>query len=238
MNPELEKLIDLALADGQLTEKERQILFKKAQALGIDLDEFEMVLDGKLHLAQKAVTQSIPPPQKLKEQQTPSLSNKEGSLKKCPACGAPTQGFATKCSECGHDFRNIAANTSITSLFNQLNEIEGTRSSNILSNFGSALTKHMGVDKITNQKKSLISNFPIPNTKEDILEFLSLALPKAQKAGNFFTQSNEANKEHNDFVPTWRTKCEQIIMKARFSMKGDNRTLEEIEHYAKQLGIK
>ena len=35
-----------------------------------------------------------------------------------------------------------------------------------------------------------------------------------------------------------RLKCHQIIMKARFSMKDDKKTLEEIEVYAKQLGIK
>lgn len=44
----LEALITAALADGVLTDKEKQILFKKAEAMGIDLDEFELVLDGRL----------------------------------------------------------------------------------------------------------------------------------------------------------------------------------------------
>ena len=35
----------------------------------------------------------------------------------------------------------------------------------------------------------------------------------------------------------WAAKCEQIIIKARFSMKDEKKTLEEIEHYAKQLGV-
>jgi hypothetical protein len=30
MNPEIEKLIDLALADSQITEKERNVILKKA----------------------------------------------------------------------------------------------------------------------------------------------------------------------------------------------------------------
>ena len=34
----LEKLIESALAVGELTEKEKQILFKNAQAMGVDLD--------------------------------------------------------------------------------------------------------------------------------------------------------------------------------------------------------
>lgn len=47
-NEKLEALITAALADGVLTEKEKQILFKKAEAMGIDRDEFELVLDGRL----------------------------------------------------------------------------------------------------------------------------------------------------------------------------------------------
>ena len=47
-NDQIEKLIEMALMDGELTEKEKQVLFKKAEAMGIDLDEFEMVLDARL----------------------------------------------------------------------------------------------------------------------------------------------------------------------------------------------
>ncbi len=43
-NEQIESLISAALADGVLTEKEKQILFKRAESMGIDLDEFEMVL--------------------------------------------------------------------------------------------------------------------------------------------------------------------------------------------------
>ena len=48
-SPKIEKLIKMALADGELTEKEKQVLFKKAEEEGIDLDEFEMVLEAKLY---------------------------------------------------------------------------------------------------------------------------------------------------------------------------------------------
>lgn len=40
MNQDLEKLIELTLADGQLSEKERTVLFRKAKELGVDHDEF------------------------------------------------------------------------------------------------------------------------------------------------------------------------------------------------------
>ena len=93
-------------------------------------------------------------------------------------------------------------------------------------------------DKVTEKKKSIISGFPIPNTKDDILEFLSTAIPNAKQKGNFFTKQQPENKSHNDLAPTWHSKCEQIIMKAKFSMKDDKKTLEEIMSYAQELGIK
>jgi uncharacterized membrane protein YebE (DUF533 family) len=34
MNPEIEKLIDLALADGEITDKERAVIIKKAEKNG------------------------------------------------------------------------------------------------------------------------------------------------------------------------------------------------------------
>ncbi|MDR2621389.1 MAG: hypothetical protein LBC48_02275, partial [Dysgonamonadaceae bacterium] len=49
----LENLINHALIDGVLTEKKKQILFKNAEAEGIDMDEFEMVLEARLYEKQQ-----------------------------------------------------------------------------------------------------------------------------------------------------------------------------------------
>lgn len=59
-NEKLEALISAALADGVLTEKEKQVLLKKAEAMGIDLDEFEMVLEGRLAKCQKEKAEKEP----------------------------------------------------------------------------------------------------------------------------------------------------------------------------------
>jgi hypothetical protein len=85
-NEQIENLINMALADGELTEKEKQILFKKAEAAGLDLDEFEMVLDAKLFEKQKTAAGTAAP-----------KSDKLGDVRKCPACGAIAETFATKC---------------------------------------------------------------------------------------------------------------------------------------------
>ena len=76
MHPEIENLINMALADGEVTEKERGIILRKAEALGLDQDEVEMILDGKIALMNNELVKS----------QTQELkSNKEGDLRKCPS---------------------------------------------------------------------------------------------------------------------------------------------------------
>lgn len=236
-NDQIENLINLAITDGELTEKEKQVLFKKAEAAGIDLDEFEMVLDARLYDKQqtlKVVTPSVAAPK----------SDKFGDVKKCPACGAIVQSFQTHCADCANEFSNVEANVSIGKLFEMINACENERKVediSIVSAVGSVFAKLYGIgggDKILEKKKSIISGFPVPNTKNDILEFLSTAIPNAKQKGNFFTREQPENKSHNDLAPTWFSKCEQIVMKAKFSMKEDKKVLEEIMLYAKELGIK
>ena len=243
-NEQLERLIELALMDGELTEKEKQILFRKAESFGIDLDEFEMVLEGRLLEMQKS-TPKIEQPSITMPQ-----TNKNGDVKKCPACGAIAPPFSVKCPDCGHEFRNVEASNSVQKLFQMLDEVESQRDDKVTaagviggmfkSGVGGGILAQAlgGGSKTDKRKKEIISSFPIPNTKEDILEFLSLAFSKAKTKGNIFTKANTEYVDHNEFAPTWRAKCEQVIMKARFSMKDDRKTLDEINDYAKNLGIK
>lgn len=101
-NEQIEALISAALADGMLTEKEKQVLFKKAQAQGIDLDEFEIILDARLVELEKA--------EKAKAAASAPKSNKVGDVKKCPVCGAIVQSYLGACPECGYGFEDISAN--------------------------------------------------------------------------------------------------------------------------------
>jgi hypothetical protein len=243
-NEQLEKLIEMALVDGELTEKEKQILFKKAESFGVDLDEFEMVLEAKLFEKKQSTSKAEAPVD------VAPKSDKFGDVKKCPACGAIVQSFQFKCIDCGHEFSNIQANASIQKLFKLLDEAESQRDDKVTAGSviggllkytvgGSAISQTLaGTSKTDKRKMEIISSFPIPNTKDDILEFLTLATPKAKIIGNFLTKNNPENKSHNEFTTVWKTKCEQIIMKARFALKEDKKTLDEINFYAKELGIK
>lgn len=240
MNPDLENLINMALADGDVSEKERAVILRKAEAVGEDKDEIEMILDGKIALMKKEqAKQSIPP-----VQQTPSQqSNKEGTAKKCPACGAPVTSFNTKCSDCGHEFRDVQANNSISSLFEKIQKVDEDSSNDKGGGFLGELFDSQKKKRVE-QKISLISSFPIPNTREDLLEFLAMAVPQSKaKSTSFFGKLTTPQVGSSQWMSdgpkwAWTEKCEQVIMKARFSMKDDKKTLEEIEYYAKKLGIK
>jgi hypothetical protein len=160
--------------------------------------------------------------------------------------------FSAKCSECGHEITGIEANVSIQKLFEMLSELNNKYSNpnskvGLTSVFSSVLTNASKSEELINAKGDLIKNFPVPNTKNDLLEFLSSAIPYARKAksgfGSFFTSKSISGTASNaykeqEIAKAWKYKCEQIIMKARFSLKEDKKGLAEINNYAKELKIK
>jgi len=182
MHPEIEKLIDLALADGQITEKERNVILKKATELGVDADEVEMVLDGRLH--------------QIQANQVNTAKEKIGNIKTCPACGASVKAMVVSCSECGHEFHNKKANKSISDLIFKLEKEDN---------------KNYDFDSDRAEKKAkIITQFPIPQTREDILEFLSFSFP--------FLENTSLD---DDEKKAWRTKAGQALMKAKLSQENE-----------------
>ena len=244
---QIEKLIELALADGELTEKEKQILFKKAEAEGIDLDEFEMVLEARLFEKTK---------NKTPEPVAAPKSDKLGDVKKCPACGAIAESFATKCSDCGTEFRNIEASGSVIKFFEKLDEIEATRTDEF---YAQSTQKSIGIGTVLlwlffwpilifikgfqlilstaksakwsttdSRKEELVLNYPVPVSKEHILEFLSLSASKINTS-SYLTIFAEDTKYKNAWNKIWLKKIEQINSKASLSMKSDTKSLAEVQ---------
>jgi len=232
MNPEIERLIKLAIADGEITDKERGVILRKAEKLGEDIDEVEMILNGELALLKKTIENSNPINQE---------STKEGVVKKCPSCGASVPSFSTKCSDCGHEFRQADAAKAVTELFEELRKIENeerNRPRNKLGFWqgGQALSDLNLETAIANRQATIISSFPLSNTKEDILEFLSMA---SSEIVNKPSALEKIRREPRVIKwQAWDSKCKQVIMKARFSFKSDSSTLNKIEEYAKRLKIK
>ncbi|MBR4552951.1 MAG: hypothetical protein IKO20_04435 [Bacteroidaceae bacterium] len=247
LTPELEQLIQYALQDGVLTDKERSVLMRKAQDAGVDLDEFEMILDAKLHEIQKAAAAEAPKPS----------SNKHGEVRKCPACGAMVSAFTTRCSECGFEFNNVEANKSANTLFEKLQALEMEKARELATheesknkqlmalserhNSGGTLTKifaHNGdaqneerddlirtfekgaqqiERKYMDAKINMIKVYAVPNTKGDLLELLSMASSSAYDNDGVIGREEEV----------WLQKTDQIYQKLVICAAGDTITLNQ-----------
>lgn len=188
-NEKIEALIKAALADGVLTEKEKQVLFKNAQAQGIDLDEFEMVLDARLVELQKA--------EKEKAAKSAPKSDKYGSVRKCPACGAIVGAFKGVCPECGFEFTEVDANLSSKKLAELLLK-----------------------ESYAKKKQEIIETFPLPNTKADLLEFLTALKPRILDTTN-------------ELAGAYYKKYSECIEKSKVTFSGDKQLQPFIDDFSK-----
>ena len=82
---ELDALIQQYLTDGVLTDKERQVILKKAVGMGLDRDEIDLYLDAEVQKIDQATDAAV----------------RKRKSKECPYCGAPIPQLADKCPECG-----------------------------------------------------------------------------------------------------------------------------------------
>lgn len=128
----------------------------------------------------------------------------EGTVKKCPNCGAVLGSADLNCPECGLEIRNIKASSAITEFCSRLNEMSDT------------------------DKPTFISSFPIPNTKEDFLEFLYLVSAQYSEA----TYVSLGSTEHL-ILKAWASKYKQLQARAPIVFRKDKDTLNEINQIFK-----
>lgn len=118
-----------------------------------------------------------------------------GKIYKCPNCGEVIDTFTAQCPSCGYEFRDSSSVFSI-------------------KGFTSALLAEDSKEK----KVALIRNFPIPNTKEDIVEFMLLA------------STNIIGEQDKQIFDAWIVKLDQSFQKAKLVIKNkeDLQNIQEI----------
>ncbi len=173
---ELENLIQATLEDGVLEEKEKVALVKRAQREGVDLDELEIYINSLLQRRQRELNEK----KTLQEEQY-EKKKKEAVGPVCPMCGKQVPPLTLKC-ECGYEFTNEKHESSVKLLSEKIGKIQSRQLK------GEPDSVEWEADKKLRDQEMLdaISLFPVPNTKEDIVEFLSLAAPNARQKGGFF----------------------------------------------------
>lgn len=201
---ELEEVIEAALADGVLTDKERAVLHKRAQAEGVDPDELDVVIEGRLAKTKKQEDWLRSTPPKAIE------SNKVGLIKKCPNCGAPYQPGSGKCPECGHLFQEIGGNSSAQKMSDGIQRILNE------DNKDGIISKIFGEAEKRTKIEQFVSNFPIPNTKDDMLEFIASL------------DSKRKMKDGLDLQSAYKAKYKEVIKKAKIMFPEDEQISQAI----------
>lgn len=108
----------------------------------------------------------------------------DGGIHKCPNCGEPLKAFATVCENCGYELRDVKSSSAVNDLVKKLEKATSE-----------------------DQRTMAIKNFPVPNTKEDIFEFMFMAA---------------SNVEGDDVISNaWAAKVEQCYQKAKLILSDD-----------------
>lgn len=98
-----------------------------------------------------------------------------GKVYKCPNCGEVLKSFEVKCPACGCELRGAKASSAVKEFALKLEAIESRREYEPPRGFFRTLTTNEQLSKTDEQKVSLIKSFSVPNTTEDMLEFMILA---------------------------------------------------------------
>ena len=120
---------------------------------------------------------------------------KGGELQHCPHCGAVVSESAAVCPNCGYEFSEIDANMSSIVLADRLAELE-----------------------YDEDKCEAIETFPVPNSKVDLLEFVTALKPRVLNIDS-------------PLADAYMTKYHELILKIRTSFPND----KQLKPYADEF---
>lgn len=182
----LERLIQLSIEDGEVDDASWAILLKKANEEGVDPDELTLYVNSLLKKLNR--TKSTEMTEKV---QVYEKAKKEAIGNICPKCGQQVPTMSVVCPYCGCEIVKKKGVSSAEELLQKIETISQEdrasiekdsnkvrRVEDIFSSF--LLSKFFGNKKSDKEPKeqriaNTITLFPVPNTKEDIIEFLSIA---------------------------------------------------------------
>lgn len=206
MNQDLQKLIDIAKDGDAITPKQREIILKKAQELGEDLDEVEMVLESiqSKHIAKES-------------------TKKNEERRKCPNCGATIADSALTCSECGYTLQqenkaSIEARAAIDKLQEKLTAAATPRSA--ISSMFDPMSQYRA-------QASIVSAFTMPTTKEGLTSFLEFAYSNYASFGNGVDDMYSKPLKN-----AWYSKTMQAYNSLARLGVGDSETKKLLEKYS------
>lgn len=173
------------------------------------------------------------------------------AVAKCPACGAFRESFTALCPDCGYEFTDIQTSLSIQKFADQITEYDkmiyaegGEKKKGvgfwtvlgwiflfpvmlilfILKKIKSKHTELTGAEKL---KSEAILNFPIPNSRNDLIEF-SLFVNNKIKPINYFNALTNSGMNIQKWNNVWKEKGKTIEQKAGLALKDDRNSYNQI----------
>lgn len=238
-SPKLNSLITAAVADGEISDFERQVLIRNAQAENVPMDEFVMVLEARLYEQRQVLLAQ----QKQREHQenlvsaqieatkntaraesTTNDAAKSKKDRKCPACGAMiASSVESRCPDCGYELDIEQTESPIQPLMDKLDKIDREMQSMNPINLA------MGGQATAYQRKvQAISSFIVPSTRRAIMEFFMVAC-SSTNASTFFG---------DPLKKAWKQKVREVMERAKLMYGDDEEFQASLRSTAKNFKIK
>ena len=142
----------------------------------------------------------------------------EGEIKKCPTCGAVLSSMQAFCPDCGFELNGRTGSDAVKEFQEGLTSLNA-RLAEILSNSNlSEDERDYAEEAMEKQIASHITVFPVPNTVQDITEFMLIA------SQNMTSQTNV----NGAVTKAWEAKAKQVYEKAKISF-GKQANFKQIE---------
>lgn len=182
------------------------------------------------------------PDEKTEEEIKQTKKTKKESVYKCPNCGSSLESYTSNCPYCHTELRNIKSSESMENFSKGLEKIKSKEMPKYEEK-ESLLKKTIGIDlskdieareefessfrrKINAEVANYINNYPVPNSKEDLIEFMILVTSNITTKDDCPTEIKKA----------WESKMEQIYKKSKLTLKNPNdiKIIEDLYNSKKQ----
>lgn len=209
MNADIEKMIRFATEDGSITDEERGIIIRKAQEMGADIDEVEIMLENFLNRGKDNI--KVP------------KNEKSSKIRKCPYCGAILTEGAIVCPECGHELTEESKTSVIVKDNIKIFQLQYDNLDKEIVEGDEVNIRSIRLDKA---RANYINNFSFPNTKEGLLQSFEFVISKYMSTP-FLQNPNE--KE------AWRGKARQVLSMLQRHTDTDKDLKSTVDYYTKLL---
>lgn len=181
------------------------------------------------------------------------------TLSKCPSCGAIRSAVDAVCPECGYEFQDVQASQTLEKLADKLEKydvmIAGedhlSDSSSIgfwtvilwiflfpvmmiiflVKRFAATSSELTGAKKL---KAEAILNFPIPKSKNDLIDF-SIFMGNRIKPLNLFSALTKSGMNTQKWNKIWVDKAQSVEKSAQISLKNDHEAVKEIRNVVQTM---